>query len=146
MITYLVQCGLKLLSIFRRLFRWSLRMDKKFHPTLYNGCNYLSMLGLKLTHASKIGLMAYGQGWALKLLSVHLYPTRGRSFWRNFFIIKGCWCYSLKCCSVWEERQHRQYKYDNSKYLSSTKGLSVSVISKRLVLDILWLALRMLWS
>ena len=25
---------------------WSLRIDKKFHFTLYNGCNYLSMLGL----------------------------------------------------------------------------------------------------
>ena len=29
-------------------FRWSLGMDKWFHTTLYNGCNYLSMLGLKL--------------------------------------------------------------------------------------------------
>ena len=25
------------------------------HPTLYNGCNYLSMLGLKLNHVSKRG-------------------------------------------------------------------------------------------
>ena len=30
-------------------------MDKKFHPTLYNGCNFLSMPGLKLTHVSKRG-------------------------------------------------------------------------------------------
>ena len=30
-------------------------MDKWFHPTLYNGCNYLSMLGLKLNHVSKRG-------------------------------------------------------------------------------------------
>ena len=29
-------------------------MDKKFHPTLYNKCNYLSLLGFKLIHASKI--------------------------------------------------------------------------------------------
>ena len=28
---------------------WSLGMDKKLHPTLYNRCNYLSMLGLKST-------------------------------------------------------------------------------------------------
>ena len=27
-------------------------MDKLFRPTLYNGCNYLSMLGLKLHHIS----------------------------------------------------------------------------------------------
>ena len=30
-------------------------MDELFHPTLYNGCNYLSMLGLKLIHVSKSG-------------------------------------------------------------------------------------------
>ena len=30
-------------------------MDTKFHPTLYNGCNYLSMLGFKLIHVSKRG-------------------------------------------------------------------------------------------
>ena len=33
--------------------RWSLGMDKWIHPTLDNGCNYLSMLGLKLNHARK---------------------------------------------------------------------------------------------
>ena len=30
-------------------------MNKWLHPTLYNGCNYLSMLGLKLNHVSKSG-------------------------------------------------------------------------------------------
>ena len=30
-------------------------MDKWFHPTLYNECNYLSMLALKLIHISKGG-------------------------------------------------------------------------------------------
>ena len=33
----------------QRLHRWSLGMDKLFHPTHYKGCNYLSMLGLKWT-------------------------------------------------------------------------------------------------
>ena len=28
-------------------------MDKQFHPTLYNGCDYLSMFRLKLTHVSE---------------------------------------------------------------------------------------------
>ena len=37
------------------LYRWSLGMDKQYHPTLYNGCNYLSMLGSKLIHVSKMG-------------------------------------------------------------------------------------------
>ena len=39
----------------QRCNRWSLGMDKQFHPTFYNGCNYLSMLGLKLNHVSKRG-------------------------------------------------------------------------------------------
>ena len=38
-----------------QLQRWSLGMDKYFHPTLYNGCSYLSMLWLKLNHVSKKG-------------------------------------------------------------------------------------------
>ena len=39
----------------QRLHRWSLGMDKYFHPILYNGCDYISMLGLKLNHVSKRG-------------------------------------------------------------------------------------------
>ena len=32
----------------QRLHRRSLGMDKQFHTTFYNGCDYLFMLGLKL--------------------------------------------------------------------------------------------------
>ena len=39
----------------QRINRWSLGMDKSFHPTVHNGCNYLSILGLKLNHVSKRG-------------------------------------------------------------------------------------------
>ena len=38
---------------FQWLHHQNLGMDKKFHPILYNGCNYISMLGLKLIHVSK---------------------------------------------------------------------------------------------
>ena len=38
----------------QRLRRWSLGMNKWFHPTFYNGC-HLSMLGFKLNHISKRG-------------------------------------------------------------------------------------------
>ena len=38
-----------------KLHHWILGMDKLFHPTVYNECNYLSMLGLKLNHVSKRG-------------------------------------------------------------------------------------------
>ena len=40
----------------QRLHHWSLGMDEQFHPTLHNGCNYLSMLGLKFIHVSKRSL------------------------------------------------------------------------------------------
>ena len=40
-------------SKLQRFNRWSLGMDKWFHPTLYWACDYLSMLGLKLNHVSK---------------------------------------------------------------------------------------------
>ena len=39
----------------QRCNRWSSGMDKKFSPTLCWTCDYLSMLGLKLTHVSKMG-------------------------------------------------------------------------------------------
>ena len=32
---------------------WNLGMDRSLHPTIYNWCNYLSMMGLKLNHVSK---------------------------------------------------------------------------------------------
>ena len=35
------------------MHRWGLGMEKLYHPTLYNGCNYLSMLGLKLIYVSE---------------------------------------------------------------------------------------------
>ena len=39
----------------QRFHSWSLGIDKQFHPTIYDWCNYLSMLGLKLFHVSKRG-------------------------------------------------------------------------------------------
>ena len=41
------------ISKLQRLHRWNLRMDKYYNPTHYNGCNYLTILGLKLIHVSK---------------------------------------------------------------------------------------------
>ena len=58
-------------SKLQRLHCWSLGMDKKFHLTLYNGCNYLSMLGLKLNHISKRG------PWRLLLAHYLAIPPQG---------------------------------------------------------------------
>ena len=48
-----VKGGMKLLTVPKLLWLHKFRMDKWFHPAFYNGCNYLSMLGLKLNHVSK---------------------------------------------------------------------------------------------
>ena len=37
----------------QRCNRWSLEMDKNFHPSLHCACEYLSMLGFKSNHVSK---------------------------------------------------------------------------------------------
>ena len=39
----------------QRWNHWSLGMHKKFHTTLYNGFDYLSMLGLRWIHVIKMG-------------------------------------------------------------------------------------------
>ena len=52
---YLTVSESDIIKLFNQSNRWSLGMDKWFHPILYYGCNYLSMLGLKLNHVSKRG-------------------------------------------------------------------------------------------
>ena len=51
---------------------WSLGMDKYYHPTLYKGCNYLSVLNSKLTHVSKRPLVRH----------IHVYASVD---WAPFF-------------------------------------------------------------
>ena len=41
------------------LHRWSLGMDALFHPTPYNGCNYPSMLEIKLIYFIKRASVAF---------------------------------------------------------------------------------------
>ena len=48
------------------LHRWSLGMDKLFHPTLYRTYGYLSMLGLKLIYVST-GVIEEREGTQLAL-------------------------------------------------------------------------------
>ena len=61
----------------QRCNRWSLGMDKWFHPTLYWACDYLSMLGLKLNHVSKSGprnqqyWLNIGSSWICNGKSAH---------------------------------------------------------------------------
>ena len=53
----------------QRCNRWSLGMDMQFHLTLYQACNYLSMLGLKLNHVSKRGHRGCSRGTINSLAS-----------------------------------------------------------------------------
>ena len=54
----------------QRLHHWSLRMDK-FHPTFYNGCDYISMLGFKLIHVDKTG--HWWKAWVCPVHFLHQY-------------------------------------------------------------------------
>ena len=67
--------------------RWSLGMDKQFHPTFYNGCNYLSMLGLRLYHVSERGPMSLVQA----VNSFFIQLSHGSLFLGIELIFK-CWC------------------------------------------------------
>ena len=52
---------------------WGLGMDKKFHPTLYNWCNHLFMLGLKI-HIDKTGPRPQLVKWTT-ISILHMYNT-----------------------------------------------------------------------
>ena len=80
-------------------------MDKLFHPTYFCGCNYLSMLGLKLTHVSTRGYWSYSNpenvfvSWRVSsclMLKISLTRAIKSSLieqtlinWGGFFAIKG---------------------------------------------------------
>ena len=67
----------------QRLHRWSLGMDKQFHPTFHNGWDYISMLGLKLNHVSKRG---HRPQWVNSVLVNTLRPRQnGRHFADDMF-------------------------------------------------------------
>ena len=51
---------------------WSLGMNNLFHPTLYWACDYLTTLGLNLTHGCKIGPGSYG--YELRLRNIDSIP------------------------------------------------------------------------
>ena len=92
----------------QRLHRWSLGMGKYFHPTHHNGCNYLSILGIKLNRVRKRGHSLAG-------------PIRTRSFMSNQIInvlnssrnneeehiisswYVRCWIHVLSAC-IWTTR------------------------------------------
>ena len=87
----------------QRCNRWSLGMDKWFHPTLYHACDYLSMLGLGLNHVSKRGQ------WCLNNKTLHFFVQQLMQISINKYIklhIILCVCngFSSDSHGVWVKR------------------------------------------
>ena len=57
----------------QRLHRWSLGMDKQFHPTFYWASHYLSILWLKLIHVSK---RAYSFLYPLSVINIYKFKEK----------------------------------------------------------------------
>ena len=86
---HVINCGMKL--IFRAQLpqwnRWNVGMDKWFHNKRHCVCEYLSRLGLKLIHVSKIGpwnyqFLPWGR-FNLKMSSYHYgnYHVKDKTIW-----------------------------------------------------------------
>ena len=70
-------------------FPKSVEMDIYFHSTLFNGCNYLSILGLELTHWGRYKLAAFSQTTSLKALSwMKKCEFRLKFHWNLFLRVK----------------------------------------------------------
>ena len=50
-----MRCNYFSIPKLRKLYCWSLEMDKQFYPTLYQAVDYLSILELKANHVGKKG-------------------------------------------------------------------------------------------
>ena len=112
--------GWNYLSIHKlqRLRRWSLGTDKWIHPTLHNGCNYLSMPGSKLIRVGKKGPLSVASATeldncaVLRLLCMltekrncaremelpfSQIPTKLYNFsWQHSLTSNGSWCMGIK--------------------------------------------------
>ena len=80
----------------QRCNRWSLGMDKLFHPTLYQACNYLSMLGLKLNHVSKRGHWSCATSWSFARL-----PYMSLPMGQKLFKLVTFWVWTLRNTYFW---------------------------------------------
>ena len=59
------------------------RNGKVIHPTVYNGCNYLSMMGLKLNHVSK-----RGPSWISRACSISVIKSDTQRVNTTHFLLK----------------------------------------------------------
>ena len=99
-------------SQIQRLHLWSLGMDKWFHLTIYNGCNYLSILGLKLNHVSEKGPRRL-QCTVLQKIAIK--DTLSRDNNRIFSVVKS--------------NQLESARQNASQHISSTKNFHFLLLS-----------------
>ena len=100
--------------------------DKQFHPTLYNGCNYLSMLGLKLNHVSKRAPSIFGHQWFRVI-----YVTRKSSIkpaTKKFHALD----IDLAVGSISNRALQTRQQEDNANIRKENKECSITVRRKRL--------------
>ena len=69
------------------LLRWWLGMDTLFHPTLYDGFNYLFTLGLKLIHLNKRGPRTPHLEHIVELTT-----SRHSCLWSRCLCLLKAWC------------------------------------------------------
>ena len=100
MITCSIKCGMNHLPI-QPLHRWSLGMDKWFLLTFYNGCDYLSMLGLKLIHVRKRAPRKQIIPYVLLFFCLVLsYIMRGNNVHlTQIWHLSGCISHGMQCTS-----------------------------------------------
>ena len=107
-------------------------MDKWFHPTLYKGCNYLSVLGLQLNHVSK-RLVGGDEYMIPRILSSHFLPRWRHSVaWitgtcNNMGKLSGL-CSSVKTVFPWYHYKDKtvvrqSYLYNRNSYTDQTQYL-----------------------
>ena len=110
--------------------RWSFGMDKKLHLTFYNGCNYLSILGLKLNHVSK--RPPWGLMWSWKYH--HLFPASASK--RHQIPMKMQWCHieyitgyaTMHFTGVWWMQPSSTYKQCLILLISTDWSIKASIL------------------
>ena len=111
----------------QRLHRWSLGMDKLFHPTLYNECNYLSMLGLKLNQVSKTGPR---KAWQETGCVVAHNPISDKSGCSHYNISSHIWIYIYikTWYSIPIRSNNHKWKYFSTSCACDTKSTSEHIV------------------
>ena len=91
----------------QRRNHWGLGMDKLYHPAPYDGCNYLSMLRLKLNHINERGLGTFDTLQTINYVHcsrvVYIllqYSSHGELLCLKFFVLY-CYCWIEYSKYVW---------------------------------------------